>query len=101
MKTIFYVLSVLVIGASAYFTHDNSSKLQTEIDTFAEVRGKKVKVEGNITSTNERLTDNEAPPDPPPLARAPPRTSPTPRSRLASSAPKPTKTTIAHSSSTT
>ena len=31
MKSIFYILSILVIGASAYFAFDNKSKLEDEM----------------------------------------------------------------------
>ena len=48
MKTIFYILSVLVIGTTAYFSFDNSNKLQSEIDLFESTRGVKRKTETDI-----------------------------------------------------
>ena len=48
MKTIFYILSVLVIGVAAYFSWDNSNKVQAEIDLFEEKRGVKTKTEASI-----------------------------------------------------
>ena len=48
MKTIFYILSILVIGAAAYFSWDNSNKIQGEIDLFEEKRGVKTKTEASI-----------------------------------------------------
>lgn len=59
MKTIFYVLSVLVVGASAYFSWDNSNKIQTEIDTFDKTRDKKRTVEGTIEKTDKVLKETE------------------------------------------
>lgn len=48
MKTIFYILSVLVIGVAAYFSWDNSNKIQGEIDLFESTRGVKRKTETDI-----------------------------------------------------
>lgn len=59
MKTIFYVLSVLIIGASAYFSWDNSSKIQAEIDSFEDTRNKKRTVDGTIDKTEETLKETE------------------------------------------
>ena len=60
MKNIFYILSVLVIAAAAYFSFDNSKKLQTEIDTYAAKRSEKKGVEGNIEKTEKELEQTEA-----------------------------------------
>ena len=59
MKTIFYVLSVLVIGAAAYFSWDNSNKIQKEIDDFTTTRGTKRTVEGTIDKTETDLTNTQ------------------------------------------
>ena len=48
MKTIFYILSVLVIGAAAYFSWDNSNKVQAEIDLFDSTLAVKTTTEGSI-----------------------------------------------------
>ena len=48
MKTIFYILSVLVIGAAAYFSWDNSNKVQAEIDLFDSTRAVKTRTEASI-----------------------------------------------------
>jgi len=59
MKTIFYILSVLVIGVAAYFSWDNSNKVQAEIDLFEEKRGVKTKTEASIKKQEGILRDNE------------------------------------------
>ncbi len=59
MKTIFYILSILVIGAAAYFSYENSNKLQGEIDLFAAERGRKIVVEGTIKDRNEDLAKTQ------------------------------------------
>jgi len=48
MKTIFYILSVLVIGVAAYFSWDNSNKIEDEIDLFDSTRGVKTTTEASI-----------------------------------------------------
>ena len=48
MKTIFYILSILVIGAAAYFSWDNSNKIQGEIDLFESTRAVKTTTEASI-----------------------------------------------------
>jgi archaellum component FlaF (FlaF/FlaG flagellin family) len=62
MKTIFYILSILVIGAAAYFSWDNSNKIQGEIDLFESTRAVKTtteasikKQEGILKNTKEEL----------------------------------------------
>lgn len=59
MKTIFYILSVLVIGGAAYFSWDNSNKVQAEIDLFEEKRGVKTKTEASIKKQEGILKDTE------------------------------------------
>jgi len=59
MKTIFYILSVLVIGVAAYFSWDNSNKVQAEIDLFEEKRGVKTKTEASIKKQEGILKDTE------------------------------------------
>jgi len=59
MKTIFYILSVLVIGVAAYFSWDNSNKVQAEIDLFKEKRGVKTKTEASIKKQEGILKDTE------------------------------------------
>ena len=59
MKTIFYILSILVIGAAAYFSWDNSNKVQAEIDLFEEKRGVKTKTEASIKKQEGILKDTE------------------------------------------
>ena len=59
MKTIFYVLSVLVIGGSAYFSLENSKKVQGEIDTFASERDRKRVVEKTIEEQETILADTK------------------------------------------
>ncbi len=59
MKTIFYILSILVIGAAAYFSWDNSNKIQGEIDLFEEKRGVKTKTEASIKKQEGILKDTE------------------------------------------
>ncbi len=48
MKTIFYILSVLVIGTAAWFSYDNSNKLQGEIDLFESTSEVKSTTEDDI-----------------------------------------------------
>lgn len=59
LKAIFYVLSILVIGASAYFALDSSKKVQSQIDTFRETRDTKQRVEQSIAKTEGELSDTE------------------------------------------
>ncbi len=60
MKTIFYILSVLVIGAAAFYSFENSKKVQKEIDVFAETRQTKRNVESIISDTEKDLSDTTA-----------------------------------------
>jgi len=48
MKTIFYILSVLVIGVAAYFSWDNSNKVEAEIDLFESTSEVKSTTEDDI-----------------------------------------------------
>ena len=59
MKTIFYILSVLVIGAAAFYSLENSKKLQNEIDVYTETRDTKRNVEDTISDTEKVLADTE------------------------------------------
>lgn len=59
MKTIFYVLSLVVIAAAAFFTYSNSSKIQEEIDEYAETRSRKVVVENTIAEKEKALSDTK------------------------------------------
>jgi len=59
MKTIFYILSVLVIGAAAYFSWDNSNKVQAEIDLFKTTRAEKRTTEGTIEDQEKVLADTK------------------------------------------
>lgn len=60
MKTIFYILSILVIAASAYFGYSNSNKIKEQIDTFGTTRSTKIKVQDNIADTTKELEDTTA-----------------------------------------
>ena len=60
MKAIFYVLSVLVIGAAAFISYQNSAKLQDEIDLFGEEQTKKNSVEKTTEDREKDLADTEA-----------------------------------------
>lgn len=59
MKPIFYILSLLVTAAAAYFSYDNSKKLEAEIKLFEERRGTKNNVEKTEDSTQETLDETE------------------------------------------
>ena len=59
MKTIFYILSILVIGAAAYFSWDNSNKIQGEIDLFESTRAVKTTTEASIKKQEGILADTE------------------------------------------
>ncbi len=59
LKTIFYVLSILVIAAAAFFGFQNSKKIEEEIATFDDTRSKKVIVQNTITETKSDLDDTE------------------------------------------
>ena len=55
MKTIFYILSVLVIGGAAYFSWDNSNKVQAEIDLFESTSADKRKTATELDDQTEAL----------------------------------------------
>ena len=66
-KKIFYILSVLVTIAAAWFSFQNSQKLQAEIDLFAQEQEDKIYAEGvekglkkDIADTQKVLGDAEA-----------------------------------------
>ncbi len=59
MKTIFYILSVLVIGAAGYFAWDNSQKVQEQIDLYESTRATKRRVEATIEKTEKDLANTE------------------------------------------
>lgn len=59
MKTIFYILSILVIGGAAYFSNDNRQKIQKEIDDFASERGRKINVEKTTDEQKEIVADTK------------------------------------------
>jgi len=60
MKPIFYILSVLVTAAAAYYSYDNSQKLSAEILLFQETRTTKNTVEKTEDDTQDTLTETEA-----------------------------------------
>ena len=57
---IFYILSLLVTGAAAYWSFDNKGKLEAEITLFQETRTTKDSVEKTEDRTNDTLTETEA-----------------------------------------
>lgn len=59
MKTIFYILSVLVIGTAAWFSYDNSNKLQGEIDLFESTSEVKSTTEASIKKQEGILKDTK------------------------------------------
>ncbi len=59
MKTIFYILSVLVIAAAGYFTWSNQKKIEHQIGVFEQTRQTKVDVQNTIAETNQKLEDTE------------------------------------------
>lgn len=59
MKAIFYVLSILVIGAAAYFAFDNKSKLEAEMAKYEELNTKRTNVAATIKKTEGTLDDTE------------------------------------------
>lgn len=60
MKSIFYILSILVIGAAAYFSYDNSNKIKEQIETYGTTRDTQVRVQSNIAKTTKELEDTTA-----------------------------------------
>ena len=59
MKTIFYILSILVIAASAYFAFDNKGKLKGEMATYEELNTKRTNVAATIKKTEGTLDDTK------------------------------------------
>lgn len=59
MKAIFYIVSIVVIAAAAFFSYSNSNKIQSEIDRYGEARDKKRNVEGTIERDTKVLEDAE------------------------------------------
>ena len=57
LKVIFYILSIIVIGAGAWFGWSNKGKIEAEIALFDTTRQDKVRVQGIITDTNSTLDD--------------------------------------------
>ncbi len=60
MKAIFYVLSILVIGASAYYAFDNKAKLEAEMAMYEEVNTKRTNVAATIKKTEDTRDDTKA-----------------------------------------
>ena len=60
MKTIFYILSVLIILASAYFAFENKNKLDDQITIFNEQRATNEIVGANTAKTQTSLDDTNA-----------------------------------------
>ncbi len=58
-KKIFYILSVLVTIAAAWYSFQNSQKLQTEIDLFAEEQTTKIGTEKVEKQKKEDLADTQ------------------------------------------
>jgi len=59
MKAIFYILSILVIGASVYFAFDNKSKLEAEMARYEELNTKRMNVAATIKKTEGTLDDTK------------------------------------------
>ena len=59
MKNIFYIISVLVIGAAAFFSWSNGEKIKAEIASFEKTEQTKITVEKNIAKTKGELEDTE------------------------------------------
>jgi flagellar biosynthesis GTPase FlhF len=57
MKTIFYILSILVIGAAAYFAFDSKQKLENEMAIYEERHAENTRVAANIKATQGDLDD--------------------------------------------
>ena len=57
MKAIFYILSILVIGASTYFSFVNKAKLEDEMSTFKKTEGTNQNVSAAIKTTQKNLGD--------------------------------------------
>ena len=60
MKNIFYIISIVVIAAAAFFGFSNAGKIQAEIDEYATARDKKRNVENSIAETEKDLEDTGA-----------------------------------------
>ena len=59
MKSIFYIISILVIGASAYFAFDNKAKLEAEMAKYDELNTKRMNVAATIKKTEGTLDDTK------------------------------------------
>ena len=59
MKTIFYILSILVIGGAGFFSWQNSEKIKGEINLYDSKRNTKQTVEGTIEKTEKDLEDTK------------------------------------------
>ena len=57
IKTIFYILSILVIGAAAFFAFDNKKKLEDEMATYELRHADNTRVAANIKKTQGNLDD--------------------------------------------
>jgi hypothetical protein len=60
IKTIFYVLSVLIIGGAAYFAFDVKQKLEGEMALFEETESTNAQVSADTEETEGMLADTEA-----------------------------------------
>lgn len=63
MKPILYVLSILVIGASAYFAYDNKTKLEAEIARAKELTTQRTNVAATIKKTEDDIDGLTRKPD--------------------------------------
>ena len=59
MKAIFYVLSVLVIGASAYYAFANKAKLEAEMARYEDLNTQRTNVAATIKKTEGTLDDTK------------------------------------------
>lgn len=59
MKSIFYILSILVIAASTFFAFLNKGKLEDEMSKFKETEGTNQNVSASIKTTQKSLDDTK------------------------------------------
>jgi predicted RNase H-like nuclease (RuvC/YqgF family) len=59
MKSIFYVLAILVIGAAGYFAFDLKNKMTAEIALYEETKDENERVDVEITATEKTLADTK------------------------------------------
>lgn len=59
MKSIFYIISILVIGAAGYFAFDNKAKLEAEMAKYDELNTKRMNVAATIKKTEGTLDDTK------------------------------------------